>query len=58
MMAEKDPDTFTEQYWPLLLIACGALVLWYTWGGNEVAGAAGFMGLGWLAWARLIKPRL
>ena len=57
-MSQRDPDQFTAKHWPLLLIACCALVLWYTWGGNGFAGAAGFMGLGWLAWHRLIKPNL
>ena len=57
-MSQRDPDQFTAKQWPLLLIACCALVLWYTWGGNGFAGAAGFMGLGWLAWHRLIKPNL
>ena len=57
-MAERDPDKFTAEYWPVLLIACCALVLWYLWGENGFAGAAGFGGLGWLAWHRLIKPRL
>ena len=57
-MTEHNPDEFTEKYWPLLLIGCCGLILWYTIGGNAFAGAAGFMGLGWLAWLRLIKPRL
>ena len=57
-MAERDPDAFTEKYWPQLLIACGLFILWYTIGGNGFAGAAGFLGLGWLAWMRVIKPRL
>ena len=57
-MADKDPAAFTQKYWPILLIACCGLVLWYTWGDNGFAGAAGFLGLGWLAWECLIKPRL
>ena len=57
-MTERDPDAFTRKYWPPLLIACCLLVLWYTIGGNVFAGAAGFLGLGWLAWLRLIKPNL
>ncbi|MEM7422727.1 MAG: hypothetical protein AAF334_03335 [Pseudomonadota bacterium] len=57
-MAERDPDRFTSEHWPLLLAGCGALVLWYLWGDNFFAGMAGFGGLGWLAWHRLIKPRL
>ena len=55
-MDERDPDEFTRKYWPGLLIACCLLVLWYVWGGNVFAGVAGFFGLGWLAWLRLIKP--
>ena len=55
-MDERDPDEFTRKYWPGLLIACCLLVLWYVWGGNVFAGIAGFFGLGWLAWLRLIKP--
>lgn len=58
MMAERDPDAFTKKYWPQLLIAFCALILWYSLGNNLFAGAAGFGGLGWLAWLRLIKPRL
>ncbi|MEL7467079.1 MAG: hypothetical protein AAFN27_01410 [Pseudomonadota bacterium] len=57
-MADEKPDPFIEKYWPVLLIACCLLVLWYTLGDNAIAGVAGFMGLGWLAWLRLIKPRL
>lgn len=57
-MAEFDPGALTARYWPVLLIACCALVLVYTWGGSDIAGAAGFLGLGWLAWDRLIKPKL
>lgn len=57
-MAERDPDAFTRKYWPPLLIGFCLMVLWYTIGGNVFAGAAGFLGLGWLAWLRLIKPNL
>lgn len=57
-MADRDPDRFTAKHWPLLLIGCCVLVLWYTLGDNDFAGAAGFGGLGWLAWHRLIKPNL
>ena len=55
---KRDPDAFTEKYWPLLLIVFCGCVLWYYWGGNTFAGFAGFAGLGWLAWLRLIKPRM
>lgn len=57
-MAERDPGAYTQKHWPILLIAFCAMILWYTWGGNGFAGAAGFLGLGWLAWERLIKPNL
>jgi len=57
-MAERDPDRFTREHWPVLLVACCALILWYTLGDNIFAGMAGFLGLGWLGWHRLIKPRL
>jgi hypothetical protein len=57
-MADHEPDEFISRHWPLLLAGCGALVLWYTLGGNKIAGTAGFLGLGWLAWERLLKPRL
>lgn len=54
----RDPDAFAAKYWPPLLIVFGACVLWYYWGDNIFAGIAGFVGFGWLAWSRLIKPRL
>lgn len=68
-MAQRDPgkgdedamsesDRYVAKNWPFLLIACCVLILWYTLGNNAWAGAAGFMGIGWLAWSRLIKPRL
>lgn len=57
-MAERDPDAFTQKYWPPLLIVFCAMILWYSLGNNVFAGAAGFSGLGWLAWHRLIKPKL
>ena len=54
----RDPDAFAEQHWPWLLIVFCVLLLWYYWGGNFFAGMAGFAGLGWLAWSRLIKPNM
>ena len=54
----RDPDGLARRHWPVLLIVFGACVLWYYQGGNTLAGIAGFMGFGWLAWALLIKPRL
>ncbi len=54
----RDPDGLARRYWPVLLIVFGACVLWYEWNGNMLAGATGFAGFGWLAWTRLIKPRL
>ena len=57
-MTKRDPDAFAEKHWPPLLIGFCACVLWYYWGGNFFAGLAGFAGLGWLAWSRLIKPRM
>lgn len=57
-MAEREPNPFVEKYWPLLLAGCGGLILWYTWGDNGFAGAAGFMGVGWLVWEKLLKTRL
>jgi len=57
-MTGKDNDAFMDRYWPLLMAGCGALILWYLWGGNRIAGGMGFLGIGWLAWDRLIKPKL
>ena len=57
-MDERPTNPFVEKHWPLLLIACGVLVLWYTIGGNGFAGAAGFLGIGWLAWEKLIRPNM
>ena len=57
-MLGKGSDPFMDKYWPLLLVTCGAMILWYTLGGFRPAGAVGFLGLGWLAWDRLIKPKL
>ncbi|MEM7742409.1 MAG: hypothetical protein AAF409_01755 [Pseudomonadota bacterium] len=57
-MLGKGSDPFMDRYWPLLLMACCGLVLLYTLSGMRVAGAVGFLGLGWLAWDRLIKPKM
>ncbi|MEM9062282.1 MAG: hypothetical protein AAGD13_17625 [Pseudomonadota bacterium] len=57
-MADDERDEYAEKHWPVLLIGCCLLILWYTLGDNGFAGAAGFLGLGWLAWMRLIKPKL
>ncbi|MEM0988859.1 MAG: hypothetical protein AAGK00_08245 [Pseudomonadota bacterium] len=57
-MIGKDSEAFMNRYWPLLLIACGGLILLYTLAGFRLAGAAGFLGIGWIAWDRLIKPKL
>lgn len=54
----KDLDAFARRFWPSLLVIFGACVLWYYQGGNLLAGAVGYIGAGWLAWALLIKPRL
>lgn len=54
----RDPDAFVARNWPWLLAVFAGFVLWYELGGNKLAGIAGFSGLGWLAWMRLIKPRL
>ncbi|MEM1160043.1 MAG: hypothetical protein AAGJ28_03855 [Pseudomonadota bacterium] len=54
----RDPDAFVGKNWPWLLIVFCVCVLWYYQGGNTFAGIAGFAGLGWLAWSRLIKPTL
>ena len=52
-------EAFLQKNWPWLLIVFGVCILWYYWGGrNFLAGLAGFAGMGWLAWALLIKPRL
>ena len=51
-------ETWLDRHWPLLAAGFCACLLWYYQGGSEIAGAAGFGGLGWLAWERLIKPRL
>ena len=54
-----DRDAWVQKHWPWLLVVFCACVLWYYWGGqNFFAGIAGFAGLGWLAWHRLIKPKL
>ena len=55
---QRDPDAFAAKNWPWLLIVFCVCVLWYYWGGNLFGGIAGFAGLGWLAWVRLIKPGL
>lgn len=57
-MADRDPDAYAERNWPWLLIIFCAGVLLYKFNGNTFAGVGGFAGLGWLAWIRLIKPRL
>lgn len=58
MSGKRDPDAFAEANWPwLLAIFCGC-ILWYYQLGNIFAGIAGFAGLGWLVWSRLIKPSL
>lgn len=54
----NDLDRFARRFWPSLLIIFGASVLWYYQSGNLLAGAVGYIGAGWLAWALLIKPRL
>ena len=41
-MAQRDPDAFTQKYWPPLLIIFCAMILWYSMGDNLFAGAAGF----------------
>jgi hypothetical protein len=55
---KRNGNAFAARHWPWLLIAFGALVLWYYQGGNAFAGIAGFTGFGWLLWALVIKPRL
>lgn len=57
-MLKRDPDKFAEDNWPWLLIVFASCVLWYYQTGNIFAGIAGFSGIGWLIFARLIKPRL
>ena len=57
-MSEGPVNPFVEKHWPILLAACGGLILWYTLGQNTYAGMAGFLGIGWLAWEKLIKPGL
>ena len=57
-MADFEPEALTHKYWPPILIVCGLLVLGYTLAGSDIAGAFGFLGLGWLAWVRWIKPTL
>ncbi|MEM9138254.1 MAG: hypothetical protein AAGB15_00360 [Pseudomonadota bacterium] len=54
-----DRDAWAARHWAWLLVVFCACVLWYYWGGrNFFAGIAGFLGLGWLAWTLVIKPRL
>lgn len=57
-MTAPNDHSFAVRHWPWLLIVFGACTLWYYQGGNALAGTVGFTGLGWLAWALLIKPRL
>ena len=57
-MSDDRRNPFVEKYWPILLVACCLLILWYTLGSNSFAGMTGFLGLGWLAWEKLIKPNM
>jgi len=58
LTGKRDPDAFAAANWPWLLIVFCGCVLAYYWLDSALAGFAGFTGLGWLAWTRLIKPNM